>query len=144
MCGVDAATIITTGPDRVMYELYSKKMDAAFYSIRLRIQAVKNSLKLSRTCGGTQLNRFQEQVQYIQQRMKIKFDECQKIHKTGAKHDIQEENKVNEFKEKYAKNWIMACFTSSKKFVFNALEEIQLICKDWSLTWAIFLFRELN
>lgn len=130
MCGVDAATIITTGPDRAMYEFYSKKMDAAFYSIRLRIQAVKNSLQSSKTCGGAQLNHFQEQVQYVQQRMKIKFDECQKLHSTGPKHDMQEKNKVDEFKEKYAKNWIMACFTSSKKFVFNALEEIQLLCKD--------------
>lgn len=105
-------------------------MDSAFYTIRLRIQAVKNSLKYSKICGGLELNHFQNQVQNIQQRMKIKFDECQQIHKAGQKHDIQEQNKVSEFKQKYTKNWIMACFTSSKKFVLNALEEIDLLCKN--------------
>lgn len=107
-------------------------MDSAFYKIRVRIQAVKNSLKNSKICGGSELNRFQDQVQNIQQRMKLKFDECQEIHKTGQKHNFQEPTKVHEFKQKYAKSWIMACLTSSEKFVLNALEEVELLCKNWS------------
>lgn len=104
-------------------------MDAAFYAIRLRIQVVKNKLKLSGICGGPNLPHFEEQVLNIQTRMKIKFDECKRIH-ADQKHNIQEENKVLEFKHKYTKNWILACFTSSRKYVLKALEDIELLCKD--------------
>lgn len=136
MCGVEAATLITSGRDSRMYEIYSKDMDAAFYKIRLRIQLVKFALKSSKVCGGAQLIHFEKQVQDIQQRMKYKFDECQIKHKDGQKHDLKNQEKVAEFKDKYTKYWIMACFTSSKKFVLNALEEIELLCKDWmSVGW---------